>query len=161
MYLSVYAFDDAGVGAVVVDREGRRTGWNLDRPIREIPGCVHGYGTEEGIPDQSTQLDTAAVDEMVSGGPEPTPKYHYFTIRDSAGVPGLLSEGSCELLLVSRHGGHVTLAATGRSSGSEVCQDTASTSVKPGAASRWKISWNSGARKCVVSVSRIPSKDGP
>ena len=158
VYVSIYGFGDARVGAVLIDRSGRRTGWNVDRPIRQVPGCYHGYGSEEGITDENAPKDTTelAPADTVPGHPEPTPKYHYFSILDSAGTPGLLHEGRCQLRLDPVAGGHVTLAVTGTGIGFSECQDTTSVTVKPGIPLRWWVSWSAARGKCVVEIARLP-----
>ena len=155
--VSIYGFGDARVGAVLIDRSGRRTGWNVDRPIRQVPGCYHGYGSEEGITDENAPEDTTelAPADTVPGHPEPTPKYHYFSILDSAGTPGLLHEGGCELRLDPVAGGHVTLAVTGSGIGFRQCQDTTSVNVNPGVPSRWRVSWKLTTAGCNVKISRM------
>lgn len=157
VYVSIFGFGDARVGAVLIDRKGRRTGWNVDRPIRQIPGCSHGYGSDDGIPDENAPEDTTklAPADTVPDHPEPTPVYHYFSIQDSAGTPGLLGEGGCELRLDPIAGGHVTLAVTATGVGFESCQDTTSITAKPGVPSRWWLSWDATGGKCAVRVSRV------
>ena len=157
VYVSIFGFGDARIEAVLIDREGRRTGWNVDRPIRQIPGCSHGYGSEEGIPDENAPADTTtlAPADTVPGHPEPTPVYHYFSIQDSAGTPGLLRDGGCELRLDPVAGGHVTLAVTGTGIGFTECQDTTSVAAKPGVPSRWWLSWKAAGDECVVRISRM------
>lgn len=157
MLVSVDAFNDARVRAVLVDRKGRRTGWNLDRPIREIPGVLNGYGTEEGIPDEDAPEDTTtlAPTDTVPGHPEPTPKYYYLSVQDSSGVPGLLHEDGCELRLDPVADGHVTLAITGTGVGFSQCQDTTSVTVRTGVPSRWRLSWSAVEGKCAVTIAPI------
>ena len=159
VFVSIFGFNDARVGAVVIDREGRRTGWNVDRPIREIPGVGNGYGSEEGIPDEDAPADTAqlAPADTVPGHPEPTPMYYYFSIQDTAGM-GLLHEGGCELRLDPEVGGHVTLAVTGTGIGFGQCQDTTSVTVNPGAPSRWWLSWKATGDTCVVRIERAGAR---
>ena len=155
--VSIYAFGDARVGAVLIDREGRRTGWNVDRPIRQIPGVLNGYGSDVGITDENAPEDTAqlAPADTVPGHPKPTPVYYYLSIQDSAGTPGLLREGGCELRLVPVAGGRVSLAITGTGAGFSPCQDTTSLTVAPGVATRWCLSWSTNGNKCVVNLSRL------
>lgn len=168
VYVNVHAFGDSRVGAALIDREGRRTGWNVDRPIRQIPGCGHQYGSEDGIPDPNAPEDTTeqAPADTVPGGPQPMPIYHFFDIFqptpvDSADLPGLLSQGGCELRLDPIAAGHVTLAIVGTGVGFEQCQDTASVNVTPGIPSRWRLSWNVREGGCVVKIARLPEKGPP
>jgi hypothetical protein len=160
VYVSIFGFGDARVGAVLIDRKGRHTGWNVGRPIRQIPGCSHGYGSEDGIPDENAPEDTTtlAPADTVPGHPEPTPVYHYFSIQDSMGTPGLLHEGGCELRLDPVAGGHVTLAVTGTGIGFSPCQDTTSVTVQSGVSSRWWLSWSAARGKCAVNISRMSGK---
>jgi hypothetical protein len=155
--VSIDAFNDARVRAVLIDREGRRTGWNVNRPIRQIPGVLNGYGTAEGITDENAPEDTTtlAPADTVPGHREPTPKYYYLSIQDSSGTPGLLHEGACELRLTPEVPGHVMLAINGSGIGMEQCQDTTSVNVKPGVPSRWWLSWKATASRCDVKISRI------
>lgn len=157
VYVSIFAFGDARVGAAVIDRAGRRTGWNVDHAIDQIKGCAYGAGSEEGIPDENAPEDTTnlAPADTVPGHPEPTPVYHYFSITDSLGTPGLLSEGACELRLDPVAGGHVTLAVTGSGIGFSQCQDTTSVNVNPGVPSRWRVSWKLTAAGCNVKIFRM------
>jgi hypothetical protein len=166
VYVTVHAFGDARVGAALMDRKGRRTGWNVDRPIREIPGCGHEYGSEDGIPDENAPEDTTeqAPADTVPGGPQPIPIYHNFNVfqpirQDSANLPGLLSEGGCELRLDPVAAGHVTLAVVGTGIGFEQCQDTTSVNVTPGLPSWWRLSWKVRESGCVVKIARTPDKE--
>ena|SRR2546422_8605843 len=151
---------NAYVGATLIDRNGRRTGWNVDRPIREIAGCTHGYGSDVGIPDATAPEDTLKQTpaDTVPGGPQPTPMYHYFTIRDSAGIPGLLRQGGCELRLDPVVGGKVQLTLLATGMGFSECKDTTSVWVKPGLPSRLWLSWKPVGDKCLVRITRMASK---
>jgi len=159
--VAISAFNETRVRAVLIDRSGRRTGWNVDRPIREIPGVLNGYGTAEGITDENTPEDTTtlAPADTVPGHPEPTPKYYELTIQDSSDVRGLLHEGGCELRLDPEVPGHVMLATTGSGAGLEQCQDTTSVNVKPGVLSRWWLTWRATQIRCDVKISRMVGKD--
>lgn len=151
---------NAFVKATLIDREGRRTGWSVDRPIREIPGCQHEYGSDEGIPNEDAPEDTTtrAPADTVPGGPQPTPMYHYFTIADSGNVPGLIHEGGCELRLDPEVGGKVQLILLANGSSSGECKDTTSVWVKPGVPSRWWLSWRSPGVKCIVKITRLTAR---
>lgn len=155
--VAISAFNETRVRAVLIDRKGRRTGWNVDRPIREIPGVMNGHGTAEGITDENTPEDTTtlAPADTVPGHPEPTPKYYELSIQDSSDVPGLLHEGACELRLDAEMPGHVMLAITGSGIGLEQCQDTTSVNVKRGGPSRWRLSWKAVPGRCHVKISRV------
>jgi hypothetical protein len=148
---------DARVGPMLMDRKGRRTGWEVNHAIGEITSCEYGAGSEEGIPDEDTPEDTTqlAPADTVQGHPEPTPIYHYFSITDSLGHPGLLSEGGCDLRLVPDVAGRAVLAVTGLRNGAILCQDTTSVAVKPGIPSRWWLSWQATGDSCVVKITRV------
>lgn len=157
--VSVFGWN-AFVKATLIDHEGRRTGWNVDRPIREIPGCLHEYGSEEGIPNEDTPEDTTtrAPADTVPGGPQPTPMYHYFTIADSANVPGLIHEGECELRLDPDVGGKVQLTLMGDGVGLAECSDTTSVWTSRGAPSRWRLKWSAVGDKCGLNITRIVTR---
>lgn len=157
--VSVFGWN-AFVKATLIDREGRRTGWTVDRPIREIPGCRHEYGSDEGIPNEDApeETTTRAPADTVPGGPQPTPMYHYFTIADSANVPGLIHEGGCELRLDPEVGGKVQLTVLANATSSGECKDTTSVWVKPGALSRWRLSWRTAGDRCIVKITRVATK---
>src|SRR5207247_2094410 len=106
----------------------------IGRSVR-IKGCLHEYGSDEGIPDETAETpEQTTPGDTVPGG---TPMYHYFTIRDSADVLGLLHEGGCELRLDPVVGGkvHLTLFASGI--GVRECADTTSVWVRPSVPSSW------------------------
>jgi hypothetical protein len=157
VYVSIFGFGDARVGATLIDREGNRTGWNVDHTIDQITGCAYGAGSEDGIPDENAPEDTIvrAPSDTLPNAPRPTPKYHYFSIQDSMGTPGLLREGGCELRLDPEVPGHVMLAITGSGIGMEQCQDTTSVNVKPDVPSRWRLSWNARGNRCDVKITRV------
>lgn len=178
VFIVVFGFGDARVGAWLIDREGRRIGWNaVDGLYREIPGCWHSAGSDEGIPDESAPLDTTeeAPGDTVAGGLEATPLYHEFMILGSAHyalydstvrlTPKLLDEGGCELRLDPLATGRVTLAITGSGTlesgiGRDACQDTTSAFVKTGVPSRWWLSWRTEGNKCIVKVSELRAPAG-
>src|SRR5207244_1321409 len=63
----VFGWNDARVGALLIDRNGRQTGWKRDRSIREIAGCMLQSGSEEGIPDEAppdTFVQTTPADTV-------------------------------------------------------------------------------------------------
>ena len=155
--LSIDAFNDARVRAMLIDRHGQRTGWNVDRPIREIPGVVNGYGTEDGIPDENAPPDTTtlAPTDTIPGHSEPTPRYYYLSIQESSGGQGLLQDGACELRLDPEVSGHVSLALTGSGIGIKQCQDTTSVNVRPGTPSRWRLAWSLTNNECSVKITPI------
>jgi len=166
VYVTLSAFGDARVGAVLIDRRGRRTGYNVDRPIWRIPGCRYRGGSEDGIPDPNAPEDTIeqARADTVPGGLQPIPIFHAFDVFqpipvDSANLPGLLSEGGCELRLDPVAAGHVTLAIVGTGVGFEQCQDTTSVNVTPGLPSRWRLSWKVQGDGCVVKIARMSKKE--
>lgn len=164
VYVTVYALRDTLVRPLLLDRQGRRTGWSVDRPIWQIPGCLYQAGSEDGIPDPNAPEDTTeqAPADAVPGGPRPLSQYHDFGIfqplaLDSANLPGLLSEGGCELRLDPVAAGHVRLAIVGTGAGLEQCQDTTSVTVRAGLPSRWWLSWRAAEGRCTVAISRMSS----
>jgi len=168
VYVTLSAFGDARVGAVLLDRKGRRTGYSGDRPIWQIPGCGYRGGSEDGIPDPNAPEDTTeqAPADTVPGGTQPIPIFHAFDVFqpipvDVANLPGLLSEGGCELRLDPVAAGHVTLAIVGTGVGFEQCQDTTSVNVTPGLSSRWRLSWKVREGGCLVKIAKLPDKEPP
>jgi hypothetical protein len=159
--VSIYGVGEARVGPMLMDRKGRRTGWDVNHAIGEITGCAYGAGSEEGIPDEDAPEDTTqlAPADTVPGHREPTPIYHYFSITDSLGHPGLLSEGGCGLRLAPDVGGRAVLAVSGRlRSGAILCKDTTSVTVKPGVSSVWWLSWKATGDSCVVKITRVEAE---
>src|SRR5262245_9622770 len=156
--VSIYGVGEARVGPMLMDRKGRRTGWDVNHAIGEITGCAYGAGSEEGILDEDAPEDTTKLSpaDTVPSHPEPTPIYHYFSITDSLGHPGLLSEGGCGLRLAPDVGGRAVLAVTGRlRNGAILCKDTTSVTVKLGVPSRWWLSWKATGDSCVVKITRV------
>ena len=170
VHVSVDAWNDARVGAVLIDRNGRRTGWKVDRPIREIAGCGHGYGSDEGIPDEwwvpedttavvvpETLIVNAPLDTVP--GPQPTPMYHYFDIQNDLITPvGLIDQGGCELRLDPVVGGKVQLGLSATGVGFNMCKDTTSVWVRPGVPLRWRLSWKAAGDKCTVKILRLHAR---
>src|SRR5438552_666001 len=74
--VNVLGWNDARVAATLIDRDGRRTGWNVDRPINQIAGCVYEAGSEEEDPNGASS-DTLPR-------PQPTPMEHHFTLVDDS-----------------------------------------------------------------------------
>jgi hypothetical protein len=173
VHVSVDAWNDARVGAMLIDRNGRRTGWNVDRPIREIPGCIHGYGSDEGIPDywwlpeDTTEValpDTVGADTAFVRvpAPQPTPVYHYFDIFNDIVTPvGLIDEGGCELRLDPVAAGKVQFGISATGNGFNMCKDTTSVWVQPGVPLRWRLSWKVREGGCVVKIAKMPEKQPP
>ena len=150
VFVNVLAWNDARVGAVLVDKRGRQTGWT-DKPVRTIPGVSHGFGSDEGIPDENASDTAEALPDTAVGG---TPLYHYFTILNDATSRGLIDDGSCELRLVPVVAGKVELAITVTGPGFGSCKDTTSVWVKPGTVVRLSLSWKGSGKGCAVSIAR-------
>ena len=87
--------------------------------------------------------------------------YYYFTIEDSAGVPGLIHEGACELTMDPVDQGKVQLTLLVRGEPFGECKDTTSVWQAPNARSRWQLSWGATGNKCMASIKRLPSKSSP
>ena len=159
VYVTVDAWDDARVEAWVRSRSGQRTGWYKSRMVREIPGCVHEFGSEEGLPEgpdeDSTSSTAPAREYRIPEETGVTPKYHHFTVEDSAGAPSLIRQGGCELGLDPVVAGKVHLILIADGVGLKGCKDTTSVWVKPGAPSRWWLSWKATGDTCVVKITRV------
>jgi hypothetical protein len=139
--LSVDAWNDSGVAAVLIDRTAKRTGWLKGRPIREIQGCLYEYAYEEGLPQGTDDDDSGA------------PMFHHFTVQDSAHTPGLIRQGGCELRLAPDVGGKVQLILLADGVGFPECRDTMSVWVKPGIRTRWWLTWKVAVDSCIVKIS--------
>jgi len=183
VYVSIYGFDDARVGALLIDHEGRRTGWTVKGAIQEIPGCWDEYSSEVGIPEEDAIEDTvgqgkenpdssAVENDSSVVGPANPPKYHIIRIfgpshrgaPDSPDSVGIIPEGGCELRLEPIVPGRLNLAITGNGGpgsgiGISACQDTASVIVKAGVNSRWWLSWKTDGNKCFVKLAKLSAKE--
>jgi hypothetical protein len=173
VFLSIDAWNEARVTAVVIDQAGRRTGWTQEGPIDGIKGCVRGSGWEEGIPileRWSVEGDTTALPppgslfvdvpiDTMSHEPEPTPKYYYFHISNDAVTPvGLIDQGGCELRLDPIVAGKVQLGLSAKKGVLILCQDTTSVRVRPGVPLRWRLSWKARGDKCIVRIAELPAR---
>src|SRR5262245_487127 len=80
------------VEAVLIDRDGRRTGWTRNAVLHEINGCVSQHGSEDGIPmssdtsglnaEEKAQL-AAMLERDSLGDHEPRlPSWHHFQISN-------------------------------------------------------------------------------
>lgn len=123
---------------------------------------MHEFGSEEepegGNDDDSTSDTRPAQEYVIPDESGVTPKYHYFTVEDSADAPSLLRKGSCELQLDPVIGGEVRLMLVADAAGSILCRDTTSAWVKPGVPARWKLSWSAVDSTCTVKFTRILEK---
>ena len=159
--VDVFGWNDARTGATLIDRQGRRTGWNGERPVDQIPGCMYEPASEEGIPDE-TRADTlgqrAALDTASHGHPA-TPMEHFFKIFNDAITPvGLIDQGGCELRLDPVVGGKIKLALAASGVGLKASEDTTSIWVTAGVQSRWTLTWKVAGEKCAVRIARIAAK---
>jgi hypothetical protein len=154
--LSVDAWNDARVAAVLVDRIGQRTGWFKGRPTWGIRGCLYECAFEEGpvdgVPTVSSGDASGRQDTPRRAGMG-TPLMHHFTVQDSARTPGLLRQGGCELRLTPDVGGKVQLILLADGVGVPECRDTISVRVKSGALSRWWLTWRVEGDGCAVRIS--------
>jgi hypothetical protein len=156
--VNVFAWNDARTAAMLIDRNGRRTGWNGDRPIDQIRGCTYEAGSEVGIPDESVPdtLEEAVSADTAVAGPELTPMEHHFKIfNDGVTEVGLIEQTECELRLDPVVAGKVQLTLSARGTGVSGCADTTSVWVKPGVPLRWRLSWKVTGDSCVVRISSI------
>jgi hypothetical protein len=149
-HVNVFGWDGR-VGAMLIDRGGRRTGWKVDGSVRDIAGCTLQSGSEVGIPDE---IARDSLEEPTSV--DTVPMYHYFRIHNDAVTPvGLIDQGGCELRLDPIVAGKVHLALGASGIGLNGCGDTTSVWVKPGVPSRWRLSWKPAGEKCVVKLSKM------
>lgn len=154
--LSVDAWNDARVEAVLVDRTGQRTGWSKGRPTWRIRGCLYECAFEEGPVDGDPNVSSGNVRERQDaprGTSVGTPLLHHFTVQDSARTPGLLRQGGCELRLTPVVGGKVQLIMLADGLGVPECRDTMSVQVRRGALSRWWLTWKVAGDSCAVRIS--------
>jgi hypothetical protein len=160
-HVDVFGWNDARVAATLIDRNGRRTGWNLDRPIDQIRGCVYKPASEEDTSDEgpATAPKQPVRADTATRRTQPTPMEHYFKIcNDAMTAVGLIDQGGCELRLDPVVGGKVRLALLASGVRLSECRDTTSVWVTPGVPSRWWLSWKVTGDKCFVKISRMVAK---
>lgn len=155
--------------ALLIDRDGRRTGWTRSGDLREINGCVSQSGWEDGIPNpRPDDSDSAAVTaweeaqraDSTYAASNPLPTWHSFSIGSNmnyrAGGPkSLIDQGGCELRLDPIHAGTVRLSLRAEGIGFRAHRDTTSAVVTPGKPQRWRLSWKQEGDSCIVRVARI------
>lgn len=168
----VDGLDAAQVEAVLIDRDGRRTGWTRSGEVREINGCINqpGWGDDftNPRPDES---DSAAVEEWVQAQRQdsiyaasaPPPTSHFFEIGNDmnyrAGGPvGLIDQGGCELRLDPIYAGAVALSLRADGTGFRSRRDTTSTVIVPGRPQRWRMSWKTSGDSCIVKIERLDER---
>lgn len=164
--------DGWAVEAVLVDRDGRRTGWTRSGDLREINGCTKQSGWEDGIPnprpDDSDSAEVAAWEEAqrqdsIYAASNPLPTSHFFSIGNhknyrAGGPVGLIDQGGCELRLDPISAGAVRLSLRAEGIGFSARRDTTSTLVTPGKPQRWRLSWKQAGDSCVVKISRLAER---
>jgi len=170
--VSIYSLGNARVGAILVDKQGRRCGWDMGGGAREIPGCWDEYGSEEGIPfEPEDTVGTTINNDSVEADQDSLPIYHSFKILGppyyqlpESGGQGLLLEGGCELRLEPISPGRVTLAIMGSGTpdsgiGWNACRDTTSVMVQSGMPQRWWLSWKTDGNKCFVKLAKLSANE--
>jgi hypothetical protein len=168
--VTVYASGDTGgvVEAVLIDRDGRRTGWTLKGELKEIMGCINQSGWEDGIPNpRPDETDTAAArawesTQVPPGEPEPLPTHHHFAIGDSyypwidpTRFARLIDQGGGELWLNPISARRVRLAINAEGIGVRGCRDTTSALIVPREPMRWRLSWKVAGDSCIVKISLL------
>lgn len=158
------------VEALLIDRDGRRTGWTRKGVLREINGCASQHGSEDGIPissdttgldaDEKALLAAMLARDSLRAEQETGPTWHYFQIGNDigyrAGGPlGLIDQGGCELRLDPITSCMVRLAISDQGTEFRGCRDTTSLWVKPGTPQRWRLSWKVVGDSCVLKLSRL------
>ncbi len=157
------------VEAVLIDRDGRRSGWTREGAIEQINGCIGQSGWEDGIPnprpEDSDSADVAAWEEAqrqdsIYAASSPPPTWHSFSIGNdmnyrAGGSQSLIEQGGCELRLVPINAGAVTLSLRAEGIGIRARRDTTSTLVTPGKPQRWRLTWKQSGDSCIVKISRL------
>lgn len=154
--------DTIGMSVLVVDAKGRRSGWEHGGPVREVPGCGHSYGWDEGIPDSdsfSESSDTVAVaDSLEAGDEKGPPRYHSFGIRRLERGRGIIAEGGCDLLVQSGQGGWVSLYIQAGQTEPEQCETKLREDLKAETQYRWRVQWRALGDSCAVAIARVSPK---
>lgn len=159
----------AWVEAVLIDRDGRRTGWTRAGDRFEINGCGFQRGWEDGIPNpRPDEADSAGVAEWeeiqrqdsIYAASNPLPTWHFFEIGNdknyrAGGPPGLIDQGGCDLRLDPISADALRLAINAEGIGFRGCEDTTSTVVSPGKPQRWRLTWKLAGDSCVVRITRL------
>jgi hypothetical protein len=138
--VSITCMDTAQIVSVLVDQGGRRCGGTQEEMYREIRGCEHQFNwPAEGA--SGGEIDSLSTSPMSLGD--------FFAISDSAGVPGLLEDGTCELHVMVKQGGRLRIAAKG-GRGISLCSSTRDVHANSGQDLRLRLAWNLGVGKCSV-----------
>lgn len=157
------------VEAVLIDRDGRRSGWTRNARLREINGCANQAGWEDDTsdprPDESdsagvAEWEEAQREDSIYFASDPPPTWHFFSIGNdknyrAGGPPGLIDQGRCELRLDPIHAGTVELSLRADGIGLRSRRDTTSAVIVPGKPQHWRLSWKVAGDSCVLNMSRI------
>lgn len=144
--------DSTSTRVKLMDLSGRASGWLVDGPTDQVPGCLYTFGEFGG--------ELLSRDDGVNAGGEPAagdsagrsdwgmpPEEHVFQLGGptAPGDTGLIERGRCELWVTAVQSGPIRLLAEGRTSTStEPVVETVRASMVRGRSYGWRVEW--GAR---------------
>jgi hypothetical protein len=176
--IDVWGNDTTLVGAVLVDRQGRRQGWEYGRRLYEIPGYTFYTDADECCPDDSPIMGDsgtvifheAAVDSVLQQGAtridgrEPPPLANGFAPQVPTMRDGLVADGRCDLWVTPLHTGVVTIKVLARRGTLRDCNPAVvEQTLQIGWRYRYRVEWKPAADSCSIRIAlaaREKSKEG-
>jgi hypothetical protein len=141
------------VSPILIDKGGRRAGWNNGRPLREIASCAYSFGSKEEETEEESP-PSPGVDS--AGDSTQAPEVQEFQMFGSPEGPGILAEGGCELLIDPHTScrAHVDVVAY---RGSRETHASLEGFLRTGTRYRWRVRWEVAADSCIVSMFKLKS----
>ncbi len=165
--IDVWGGDTHHVGVVLVDRTGRRCGWEAGAVLQDLFWDCTYDNAEPGIPDEFPPMDdtigtlrSLAWDDSATTGEsglmasEQPPISSSFVIAAHENGTGLLTAGKCELWVVPIQTGPVTFQIRAKRGSPQHCGSAEFVdSLQSGFRYRYCAAWKSTADSCSVRIS--------
>ena len=151
---------DGGVWATMIDRHGRRTGWDGGperNARREIRGCRYEAGDEgEEGPSQVPAEASHHLRHAQSAGkgvPVRPPDVHAFDFGEAEGAGGgLFADGTCELQIVAPRRLVAGVGIRTMRGPDMNCYDRKDDTLQAGVLYRCRLKWSTSVDSCVARI---------
>ena len=165
--IHVWGNDSTLVGAVLTDRQGRRTGWEAGRAFHEIPQCAYYTDADECCPDDAPIVGNSGEliypeaaadssppqDSSSTAGSEGPPLDNEFDVQLPSSGHGLVADGRCDLWVTPSHAGVVTIRVVARRGAPRGCAPAVTARMLQfGWRYLYRIEWKPEGDSCGVRI---------